>query len=371
MPAIVNSSNSGDLAPGLDGSGAPVATAIAVVRTTSLSVTVGGTTLTSVMSAQVTYGFDQVAGEARVVCAVSAGSVGDTVTIVMGCTPGTITQRFQGTLMSIDTTLAPHSVSLMAKGPLYAIEEYQNGTETIFTGDGLGRPGLAFGDLVGTNAGATLKQIVSAVLNIAGAPALNGGSDDPSHIYGLVADEEFTWGTYETAAGYINKVCQASAGYRVFDSADGNVFLKQISAIPAAATTTFTLGVDIFGNTQSSTSRIGQRTSALVEGYDFAGTGPFTSNLGGTPVGTSVFHLSSPLIESDAFASELAAFWLSQVNRRQETISLTTPRDNLLGPGESHAIAGVTPDTMWVKSVTVEITSNGQWSQRLTYVAAG
>lgn len=364
MPAIVNSTG-GDLNPGLGGGG-PVATGIGIVRKPQITYSGGS----NVLSAQVTYGFDQVAGEARIISASPAGSVGDGVTLTMGAT--NMLKRFDGTIVSIDTTLAPHSVSMLCKGPLYKLEEYENGTETISTGDGLGRPGLAFADLVGTTAGATLQTIVSAVLSICGANALNtGGSDNPSHIYGLVADEEFTWGTHETGAAYIHKILQASAGYRLFDSADGQIYLKQISAVPVAAQFTLTLGKDIFGDAQSITSSIGQRTAVLVEGYDFAGLGPASSNPSRGSLGTSVFHISSTLIETDAFAAELAAFWLPQVNRRQETIRLTTPRDDLFGPAQSHAIAGITPDTMWLKSVTAEITSNGEFSQKCSYVANG
>jgi hypothetical protein len=366
MPAVINSGSGGDLNPGFGGSGGPVATAIAVVRKPLINFSGGS----NVLSAQTTYSFDQVSGEARIICATPTGSVGEGVTLQMGA--DTFVQRFGGTLVSIDTTLAPHSASLLGKGPLYAIEEYENGVQTIWPGEALGRPGLAFEDLIGGTS-ATLRQIVAAVLNIAGAPALHSSSDDPSHVYGLIAPEEFTWGTYETAASFLHKVLEASAGYRLFDSSDGNVYLKQISTLAGIGPEfTFTLGVDIFGDAQTTTSSIGQRTAALVEGYDDgSGAGVFTSNPGGVPIGTSVFHLSSTLIESDAFAGELAAFWLTQINRRQETMHLTTPRDDLFGPGQLHFIAGLGADTMWLKSVTTEITSNGEFSQKLTYIPAG
>src|SRR5438270_163126 len=86
-------------------------------------VDIGGGLVLDALSAQVSYGWDQVAGSARIVCASTHGSPGDSVVVVMGA--GNNVQRFSGTLREFDTTLAPHAVVLVAKGPLYALEEYK------------------------------------------------------------------------------------------------------------------------------------------------------------------------------------------------------------------------------------------------------
>jgi len=359
MPAIINSGTNGDLNPGLDGNG-PVATAVGIVRKTVLTTSLG-----TALSAQVSYGWDQVSGEARILLPTEAGAIGDSVSVTFGCTPGTVAQRFAGTLVGFDTTLAPHAVIALCKGPLYALEEYENPVETINAGDGSGRPGLAFEDLVGASS-ATLKQIVTAVLGTVGVTYSASNLADPGHVYGTLAPEEFTWGTHETAAAYLHRLLEASAGYRLFDSADGNVYLKQISVTDGiGAEVTFTVGIDIFGDTQKTSTRIGRRSAVLVEGYD-DGTGPATSGLIGSG---SIYHVTSPLIETDAFATDLANFWLTQLDRNQEIVRLHTPSDALIGPAQLHFISGVAADTMWVKSVTTEVGTNGEVTQHPIYVA--
>lgn len=372
MPAVINNGTGGELNPGFDGSGGPVATAIATVRRTDITFSGGD----NVLSAQVSYGWDQVAGEARVVCATPTGAVDDNCTLTFGCTPGNFSQRFSGTIVSIDTTLAPHSVSLLCKGPLYALEKFRNDVKT--TDVDQTRPGLSFADLVGTATG-TLKQLVAAVLAYVGAPALHASSDDPSHVYGtgagsngtVGATDEMTWGTHETASAYVHRFLEASAGYRLFDSSDGNVFLKQITAIPTGSPDfTLTLGQDIFGDSVHSTTSIGRQGAVIVTGYD-DGSGPATSGVVGS--GISAFQVTSNLIETDAFAAEIAAFWLPQVNRLQELVRLTTPRDDLFGPGQSHyidAAGGLSVnDTMWLKSYTAEISNSGEMTQHPVYIA--
>lgn len=366
MPAIINSSTTGDLNPGTHQAGSPVATAIAIVRRTFLSTTLG-----DAFSAQTSYSWDQVSGEGRLVLPTQSGAIDDSVSITLGA--GLNLQRLAGTLISFDTTLAPHSVTALCKTQLYALEEFENATETISSADGSGRPGLAFSDLVGTSSGATLKQIVVAVLGVVGITAYSlDNLADPAHVYGLIADEEFTWGTYETAAAYLHRVLEASAGYRLFDSTDGNTYLAQTSAIPDVDPKfTFELGKDIFPESQSSSSKIGQRAAVLVQGYDDS-FGPATNNPSGNPI-ASAFRINNTLIEDDAFATEIGDFWLPQVSRRQEIVRLQTPRDDLFGPGQTHyidAAGGLSVnDTMWLKSVTSEITSSGEFTQHLVYVA--
>src|SRR5206468_998897 len=109
MPAIINSGTNGDLNTGNDGSG-PVATAVGIVRTTVLQTSLG-----DALSAQVSYGWDQVSGEARILLPTQTGSIDEGVTITMGCDGGTVAQRFSGTIVGFDTTLAPHAVTALCK----------------------------------------------------------------------------------------------------------------------------------------------------------------------------------------------------------------------------------------------------------------
>lgn len=365
MPAVIDAGSGGELNPGFGGNG-PVATAIAVVRQPRLSFSGGS----NVLSAQTTYGWDQVSGEARITLVTPSGSVGDSVTLSFGATAGTTVQRFAGEIVSIDTTMWPHSVVILAKGPLYAIETFKNDIETTDTDQT--RPGLSFADLIGSSTG-TLRQLITAVLDHVGVSYSLGNLQNPTHVYGVLsngspgATDEMTWGTHETAASYIHRFLEASAGYRLFDSADGNVYLRQISAIPSGdPDITFTAGVDIFGDSQHTTSSIGRQSAVIVHGYD-DGSGPATSGVVGS--GSSAFQITNNLIETDAFAAELANFWLPQVNRLQELVRLSTPRDDVIGPAQTHYIGGVAADQMWVKSVTAEIAGSGEVTQRLVYVS--
>lgn len=363
MPAVISAGEGGELNPGFDGSQAPVATSIGVVR----QPTINFTGATDILSVQTTYGWDQVVGEARVVCVTPSGSIDEAVTLTFGAS--NFVQRFRGTIAQIDTTLAPHSVTLLCKGPLYKLETFKNDIETTDTGQP--RPGVSFADLLGSESG-TLKQIVSAVLTYVGVSFSGGNLADPSHIYGTDATDETTWGTHETAAAYVHRFFEASAGYRLFDSADGNVYLRQISSLEGiGAEFTMRLGVDIFGNSSHTTSSIGRQGAVIVHGYDDgSGAGPATSGVVGS--GSSAFQINSPLIETDAFAAEIANYWLPQVDRLQEIVRLSTPRDELFGPAQIHHIEAAdglsVNDSMWVKSVTTEIASSGEFTQHVTYV---
>jgi hypothetical protein len=367
VAVVINGGTSGSLNPGFSGSGGPVATAIGIVRTTTLTSSLG-----DALSAQVTYGWDQIAGEARIVSPAPNGSLGTGVTLSMGA--GNPQIRFQGTLLEYDTTLAPHAVTAVCKGPLYALEEYENGVGSGLPG-GFIRPGLSLLDLLGTPTG-TLQQIIAAVLTRAGVSFSLSNFDNPAHVYGLVNPDDFTWGTYESASSYVHRLLEASEGYRLFDSADGNVYLKQITAMPgsgfSAGSATFTLGVDIFGDSSSVVSRVGRRGAVLVEGYDPGdGLGPITT---GPVTGNSIFRVSSPLIEDLTFATAISNFWTPIVTRDQKVVRLSTPRDDLIGPAMTIDIdagpgLGIS-ETMWVKSVTTEINEQGAFSQRLVCVEA-
>src|SRR5579859_5130453 len=365
MAAVVNGGVSGDLNPGFAGAQAPVATAIALVRTTSLVTGLG-----DALSAQVSYGWDQVAGSARIMLPFPAGSIGDAITVSMGA-GGPLLQRFGGIRREDDTTLYPHSVTAVGKGPLYALEEYENSNISDDTGTGLACFALTGVSLVGAGSG-TLRQIVTALLDVVGVSYSLGNLANPPHVYGLVGPEQFTWGTGITAAAFLHTVLEASAGYRLFDSSDGNVYLKQMTAIPtASADFTYTLGVDIFGNTAALNSSIGQKQAVLVLGYDPDGSGPSTSGVVGS--GSSVFRVNSQLIETNAFAAELAAYWLPVMSRRQQTVRLSTPRDDLLGPGQTIFVEATTglsvSQKLWLKSVVTEIAANGAFTQHLVCIA--
>ncbi len=367
--SVVNGGVSGQLNPGFGGARAPIATATSVVRKTNLSCSLG-----DALSAQVSYGFDQVTGSARVVMPTSGASLNSGFTVSMGA--GNNANRFNGTLRQIDTMLAPHAVTAVGKGPLVLLEEFKNNTESSQAGQT--KPGLDFADLLQGQQSGTLQQVVTAVLNMVGISYSLGNFANPSNVYGLdmngnpTWNDALIWGTHETAAAYLHRFFEASAGYRLFDSSDGSIYLKQITATPAGTPdATFTLGVDIFGNSLASSSSLGQQSAVLVEGWD-DGSGPATSGVVGSS-SQSAYRVFSPLIETDTQATAIANFWLSQVSRPQQIVRLSTPRDDLLGPGSTVFINAPGLGTvmqMWVKSITSELALNGQFTQHLVCVAS-
>lgn len=359
LAVVINSGGGGDLNNGFSGGG-PVATATSVVRQTSLSTSLG-----DAFSADVTYGWDTVSGSAKIVTPSASGSQGDAVTVSMDA-GSDVGQCFSGTLREDDSALSPRRVTNACKSPLYALEEYEQSAITL---DDSGKKGLDFYTLTGSSNGtATLQQIVAAVLRIVGVSYSTANFDNPDPLYGTVAPENFTWRTRETAAAYLHRIFEASAGYRLFDSSDGNCYLKQITAVPAGSPdATFTLGQDIARGSTALDSSLGQRGAVLVTGYD-DGSGPSTASVGSG----LTFGVNSDLIETDALAAIIANYWLPVVSRRQQIVRLTTPRDDLIGPGSTvfvDAWSGLgVSQAMWVKSVTRQISSNGKFRQLLTCV---
>src|SRR5947209_16890211 len=99
MPsAVINGGSAGDLNPGFAGAQVPVATATSVVRKASIVASPG-----NALSAQTSYGWDQVAGSARVILPFPSGGVGDQLVISMGAGSNNA-QCFSGTRREDDTT---------------------------------------------------------------------------------------------------------------------------------------------------------------------------------------------------------------------------------------------------------------------------
>jgi hypothetical protein len=285
---------------------------------------------------------------------------------------GSVT-RFRGLLRHWDYSHWPRSVTLHAESELCRAADYKQADAT--TPLLSGRPGLELRDLLGTAAGGTLRQIAEAVLARCGVTQTLGGQDPP-HVYGAdpLAYEEFTWRFGESGLAYMHRVCEASALYRVFSSGDGNLYLYQILGRP---NTTLDLpGAKATRSTDKSYNAV------TVQGFD-AGTplGPLSqtvalANFDWSPDVALVYRVSSPMIEDDAFALELANAWIYEVDRELVEAEVPTWIENVMGPGQTHGVLDLdrlgTGEPLWVRKHGFSWKAQtGELTQTCAYVGGG
>lgn len=380
------SSTLANIEPGL---GAPP---LSRARVGYLSVTLNGTVLTNVRSARVSLGFDQAISEASVVLAAEpagSGTYDDDVSISMGAGPNNVL-RFSGLFKQYDRTLWPRSVTLIARGRLSKAAEFKN-TYTIAEAAALqssGIPGVTASELLGV-ATATDQTLVFAALQ-----RVDGLDVDPANIGGTGTDlgglppDALAWGYDETALSFIQKIDSSSQGFRTFESIGGTIYRAQIAGWPGASGTedfTFTEGLDI-SDGRSTRTILEQRDTARVDGYDY-GIGAGTITFSSTPTSNpKVIQFSTSLaghINSGAgigFACEdIANYLLSEWDRELVRITLTTPRDDVIGPGQTHLVttaSGIpdrfgTAEPMWVQHVEISVDEKGRFRQTITYLGGG
>jgi hypothetical protein len=348
------------------------------VRTTTLGVTLNGNTVTQPLSARVSIGYDLSYAEATVVCAsIPSGSYYDPLVINMNGST-----RFSGVLAQKDFSLYPRAITLVGRGNLWKAAKYRLDDETVNP-----ETGLSLLELLGASSG-TDEEIVTAVLNRVG---LSGSISGTGRTLGTIAPEEYAWRINETALDYIQRLDRICLGYRTFETLAGSIFRSQITSRPSAASSmTFEEGVDISDGGASrsvqeafNAVRVGgyavgdyldPRVYYVESSNDFQG--------GGNP--NAVFTLESPMIErkDEASAGEgiscevVADYWLHELNREIVKVTLTTPRDDDVGPGQLHTVQGPagaadrlgTGEKMWVQRVDVSIDQSGAFSQQITYI---
>jgi hypothetical protein len=244
------------------------------------------------------------------------------------------------------------------------------------------------------------EVMVTTILFIAGLatatdPAADGILGTGRTLGSVCGGKGFEWDKGSSALSWIESLEQVTLGYRTFDAMDGTIKRQQISTVPSAtADWTFTEGVDIFRASESETI-LDTRNEVVVSGwngdktertYTARGTNPW---LVGTEAGGTAtqWYLSqridSPMIEqSDTIggtagisAREVASWQLAELNRRVERVTLTTPRDDLVQPGQTVAIAapirlGIDDVNYWVQNVDVSADRRGSFSQVLTCLTA-
>jgi hypothetical protein len=398
----------------------------AVVQTVTVTASTPAATWDNVLSARVSYGFDQRTGECQLVTpARPEGSDYDQeLTVVMGAGTNDIT-RFVGVIRDFQYQQNPASVTTVARGYLTRAIEYENGEDTIYdpwTGAG----GLLIPDLLGTLSG-TAADIVMAALDKANVPydAANIHSSSAQYGAGVALVLPFMWRSGgsginsvpmaqdqgETAMSYIERYdavdaemddANPNAGgrYRTFETLGGDVYRVRIGGRPQN-TEDFTLtgGLDILSG--SFTRSISQtRNYFVVKGqdrgsnlgpYNFAlqSENPFQPN-----TSKHTYQFSSDMIEKGTESDvdgitgvaltgmsceTLASAFDLEYNREIVSGSLETFRDDTFGVAQTHLVQGAPggltgslglAENVWVQSLEISVDERG-FTQRLSYLGGG
>jgi hypothetical protein len=363
------------------------------VRTLQHSVTFNGSTLDNVLSFRYALGFDEPVGSAQITLGgwtspgvlmqtSSLGTYFDEVSIRVDNIV-----RWSGIFLQWDFSLFPRQVTMQCKGRLEYANRYKLPIEAVRVED----KGLLLEDFVSGDT--TDENIVSAVLSYISLSTRGGAIDGTGRIYGTIANQEFVWAVNESALSYIQKIDGVSAGYRTFESADGQIYRASVTSRPSGSPElTFTEGVDI---KEASASRTVQNAcnGVRIGGYsvgDYADPRVWLQIDGNDFMDASnpqIYSYDNSMIERRAEASSgtgmscerMAEFWLGELNREVVTVQMTTPRSDLIGPAQIHLVQGPggqayrigVGEPLWVQRVEGTLDASGAFSQTMTYIGGG
>ena len=384
------------------------------VRTTTLVVYVrhaGSSTWTQhtgAYAATCSFGYDQRTAEAEVRLTVASGAPSvtywDEIRVDMGCTPGAgVATRFLGYLVPLDSALFPLEGVLHCRGRLYRASWWRNTT--------------AQGTDMAPGAGASDQAQVQQVLTTCGVPFTASNVAGTGKALGSVAlpasdpltPGPFTWGEGESGLAYIERLDEVSVPdaadgrYRTFETLAGDVFRIPLATAPkGTADFTFTEGVDVLEGTitrdpDGAANRVTVLgaplpltggTPGVIAAETYTATSPTAPYLPpGLPNGPAGYpevatSFTSPMIEKSLTADTgdclscqaVATFLLAEVNCVLDTLTFSTPRDDLLGPGQTIHLQsprlGITDPTQhyWLQRLEITLDERGAFTQRLTCV---
>lgn len=353
---------------------------MSVTRKTYCLVTVDGRPITQVVSAQSTYGFDQMVSTAEVVTPTvpSWAQYKSVVTIDMGGTQATARRRFTGLLVDYDYTLFPRQVRLLCRGFLFLADLTQNSNS-------------GGTDLSSAGAGATDESMVTTVLNDCGITNLNQIGGTGLTLGTISAADGFTWSEGQSGLDFIRQLDSVCMGYRTFDTFSGSVTRQKIvtSGAPTAGFT-FTEGSGSSGDIEKGESQQTMReirNRVLVTGYN-TGTGsgangeiqvavrqdsPFLAHDVTEPLNSSMIEQELTGTTPGLVAQDVGTWLVQETNRVVIKTPYTTPRDDLIPPGATVGISpasgrlGMPPTATvgWVQSVTNEYLEDGGYQQTI------
>lgn len=367
-----------------------------VVQKPGLRVDLNGSSMTRVVSARCTFGYDQRFAEAEVTYT-SGESLSPTywdeveIYADANTVPAT-TKRFKGYVLRFDSTLWPGHTTMFCKGQLYVAEFVKNPNE-----EGT--------DLSDGGNGQTDQAMVQAVLTACGVPYVAGNIGGTGQTLGTQAwhlvDRDgtptivgpFVWQKGESGLAFIDRLDEisvpddASGKYRTFESLAGDVFRVKITPNPQSGTAdfTFTEDVDLLEATvthdvtdaaNKCTARGWDDGSPLgaVESTQSAVSAVLPSAIDVTyPVDSDMIERENTADAGDGIACEaVAAYEVAARNVETVTVAFRTYRGDLLGPGQIIDINAATTlgvdQTTWLRTLTVEVTARNQFYQHVECV---
>jgi len=268
-------------------------------------------------------------------------------------------------------------------GKLVLAERYENPTQL---------------DMSNAGVGATDEVLVSTALyycNLAGAwtpadaPTAMTGIGGTGKTLGTVAkDRAFSWFAGASGIAFIDMLDGVCLGYRTYDTFDGTIKRTQITTIPAASgSATFTEHVDILAATDTTTI-LEASNRVIVSGFaGMLGNAPISYTASGgnsflvvdgvqwyvtSNLGSATIEKQNTADAGDGLSCEEVANWLlDERNRYRERVELTTPRDDVIEPGNTIAVVsptrlGIDSRRFWVETVTARIDQAGSFTQSFT-----
>lgn len=367
-------------------------------------------------AASCSFGFDQRVAEATV-RRTGGGEVNvnywSPIEIRMGTTPGLgAAVRFNGYVIPVDNTLFPIEGVLTCKGNLYRAQWVRNQEEggTVLGDPDTGTPDeqqvltvlATCGVINGQDGGAVTTATVGGTGKALGSLFVGNDSDAFTPLPWMWAEGEPGLAVIERL-DEISVPDDASGRYRTFESLGGTVFRTKLATAPTATPDfTFTEGVDVLeariardpaGAANKVTVNgapldVGSLPAGVVATQTFTAASVFAPYLPpGLPLAPDGhayvgMTFSSPLIEKsevadagDVVACEaVAQFLLAEYNCTQDVLEFATPRDDLLGPGQTIHLdsprLGITaPDQhYWLQRLEITLDEQGAFTQRLTCV---
>jgi hypothetical protein len=361
-------------------------------------------------AAACSFGFDQRVAEATV-RRTGGGEVAvnywSKIEIRMGCTPGAgEAVRFNGYVVPVDNQLFPIEGTLTCKGNLYRAQWVRNPAEggTVLADPDTGTPDEVQVRTVLTACGVPLP----VPADVAGTGKALG-----SLFIGNDADAftplPWMWAEGEPGLAVVERLDEvsvpddASGRYRTFETLGGQVFRIPLATTPSATPDfSFTEGEDVLearitrdpGGAANKVTvvgaplDVGSLPAGVVTSQTFTASttdAPYLPpGLPPAPDGHAYVSASftSALIEKsevadpgDVLACEaVAAFLLAEHNCVLDILEFSTPRDDLLGPGQTIHLhsprLGITdPDQhYWLQRLEITMDERGAFTQRLTCI---
>ena len=360
-------------------------------------------------AASVSLGFDQRTAEAtvrRTGGGTIAISYWDEIEVRLGTTPGEgAASRFKGYIIPVENVAYPIEGILVCKGRLYRAQWVRNNEPggTDLSADGAGVPDEAMVQVV---LNACAVPVVAANLGGTGKALGSVYLGNPSDF---LTPGPFTWAEGESGLACIERLDEVSVPdtadgrYRTFETLAGDIFRIALATAPAGTPdVSFTEGVDVLdaritrdpGGAANRVTVVGAPlpfTSShplVIAAETFTAATAFAPYLppdlpaGEEGFASSAFAFNSPLIEKSQNADDgdvlsceaVAQFLLAERNAVVDTLEFSTPRDDLLGPGQTihlHSPRLALTDAgqhYWLQHLEITVDERGAFTQRLVCV---